>query len=251
MNQADDIRAFVLDELIRPARAQGRQTVVIRAGDVHRSMGLMQRQPVVCSVLRGSKVSAQAGVTLIGTEGPANGANVYYRFRLDADRSEPEVRPAPRPKAHGPAVAQRQVRYEQRGALFLVSCTKAKRGGRMAAGDLYSSPAFRMKRRLIERLGGDWRILSAKHGLLVPGAFIDDYDETLTAAGRPARKLWASKVLTDLLPVATKFESVVMLAGASYSEYLIEPLRQAGVKVEQPLAGLRQGEQLAWLVANQ
>jgi hypothetical protein len=40
---------------------------------------------------------------------------------------------------------------------------------------------------------------------------------------------------------------VVMIAGARYREFLIEPLRRRGIVVEAPLEGLRRGEQLNWL----
>jgi hypothetical protein len=108
-----------------------------------------------------------------------------------------------------------------------------------------------MKKRLIERSKADWMILSAKHGLLDPSTEIEPYNQTLTTMTVAARRVWASKLLPDLLPMAIRHGSVVLLAGSKYGEHLIAPLIDAGVQVHCPLAGLRQGEQLQWLVGHQ
>jgi hypothetical protein len=41
MTQADRIRQFVRDRYVAPARIDGRAQITIRAGDVHRAMGLV------------------------------------------------------------------------------------------------------------------------------------------------------------------------------------------------------------------
>jgi len=38
-----------------------------------------------------------------------------------------------------------------------------------------------------------------------------------------------------------------MFAGHRYREFLVEPLLRHGMIVDAPMAGLRRGEQLAWL----
>ncbi len=55
MTQADRIREFVLENYIRPGRSRGDEQVTVRAGDVHRKMGLTSAMPAVCSAVGSSK----------------------------------------------------------------------------------------------------------------------------------------------------------------------------------------------------
>ena len=80
MIQADRIRQFALDHYISPARAEGRAEITVRAGDIHRRMGLSNALPAVCSAIGGRKFSELARVSLRDRTGPANGANVYFNF---------------------------------------------------------------------------------------------------------------------------------------------------------------------------
>ncbi|MBL1431142.1 MAG: hypothetical protein COA60_010035 [Robiginitomaculum sp.] len=80
--QADRIRQFVLEQYILPARTSNITEVMVRAGDVHAQMKLSHRMPAVCSAVGGKKFLNLAGVKLIRRTGPANGANVYFRFAL-------------------------------------------------------------------------------------------------------------------------------------------------------------------------
>ena len=80
-SQADRIRKFALERWITPARGEGKTAITIRAGDVHRAMGLANAMPAVCSALGSHKFASLAGVTLLRTEGPAAGANVYLLFQ--------------------------------------------------------------------------------------------------------------------------------------------------------------------------
>ena len=137
------------------------------------------------------------------------------------------------------------------GALVLVSCTKSKLDRSAAARDLYCSPAFRLKRAMIERDGADWVILSAMHGLVDPGYAIEPYNMTLVGMGGAARREWSSRVMRDLLPLARQHDRVVALAGKSYIEFLVAPLVAEGIETALPLKGLSQGRQLSWLTAQQ
>ena len=76
---ADRIREFVYKRLIVPARNAGRLEIEVRAGDVHRNMGLKDRMPAVCAAL-GPKFEQQYPVRRISRDGPKAGANVYFRF---------------------------------------------------------------------------------------------------------------------------------------------------------------------------
>lgn len=251
MKQADRIRRYVVEAIIAPARERGLAMVTVRAGDVHRALKLERAYPAVCSVLGGGKLVSEAQVSLVERDGLANGSNVYFRYQLGGpDRSLRAERIATK-KVHVRTVPPSQGKVDWSSSLVLVSCTKAKTTRRAPAQDLYSSPAFLMKKRLIQRCNAEWMILSAKHGLVEPTTAIQPYDQTLTTMGMAARRQWANGLLPDLLARARRYGSVVLLAGDKYAEHLIGPLTDAGIDVNRPMAGLRQGEQLQWLAARQ
>jgi len=82
MTLADEIRKFVYEKYIRPACERGKKRITIRAGDVHREMGLVSRMPAVCSALGARKFESMYDVKLVRREGPTQGANVYFTFEL-------------------------------------------------------------------------------------------------------------------------------------------------------------------------
>lgn len=79
---ADHIRAYVIDEIIQPARQRGEVNVRIRAGDVHAALGFNQRMPAVVSAIGAQVFQDQAHVELVGREGPHEGANTVFFFQL-------------------------------------------------------------------------------------------------------------------------------------------------------------------------
>ncbi len=82
MTHADRVREYCKAEIIAPARARGAATVSIRAGDVHSALGFKNRLPLVCSALGANVFEELARVERIGVEGPLNGANAVFTFRL-------------------------------------------------------------------------------------------------------------------------------------------------------------------------
>jgi 5-methylcytosine-specific restriction enzyme B len=83
MSQADDIRRFVISSYIEPARSRDEQRVSVRAGDVHRAMGLSNAMPAVCSAIGSSKFLVDANVTEAGRDGPPNSSTVRFTFDLN------------------------------------------------------------------------------------------------------------------------------------------------------------------------
>lgn len=65
MGLAEEIRHFVFEHYIKPAKERGETKLVVVSGEVHDRMGLKDRMPAVCSVLRGSKLQNSFGVHLI------------------------------------------------------------------------------------------------------------------------------------------------------------------------------------------
>ncbi len=83
MTLTDQIREYVHDEIIAPARRQGLASVQVRAGDVHAALGLENRMPAVCGALDAEKFLEYAGVRLEERRGPAQGSSVEWKFILE------------------------------------------------------------------------------------------------------------------------------------------------------------------------
>lgn len=82
MSIADEIRAYCIANLVRPARERGQLTVTIRAGDVHRGLGYLRRLPAVCAALGSERFEREAGVRRIAVDGPLNGSRTLFVFRF-------------------------------------------------------------------------------------------------------------------------------------------------------------------------
>jgi cytoplasmic iron level regulating protein YaaA (DUF328/UPF0246 family) len=131
--------------------------------------------------------------------------------------------------------------------IVLVACVSQKHEGAMPAWQLYCSTWFEKARVHAQRIGDEWYILSAKYGLVAPKRVIAPYNLKLSAEPAHVRKEWAIMVASDLEKVLHVGDRVVLLAGESYRENLIEPIKEMGCSVEIPMEGLRFGEQLRWL----
>lgn len=65
-SQAARIRAFIIDHFLQPAISRGETSFDIRAGDIHRLMGLSNAMPAVCSALGGQKLTELARLEVVG-----------------------------------------------------------------------------------------------------------------------------------------------------------------------------------------
>lgn len=75
--------------------------------------------------------------------------------------------------------------------IVLVGCGKEKLSRSAPAKDMYTGPLFKKARAYAERVGDDWRIISAKYGLLHPDEVIEPYDETVSGKPQRERRIWA------------------------------------------------------------
>ncbi len=82
MTHADRVREYCKTNFIDPARARGETTGAIRAGDIHTALGFQNRMPLVCSALGTVIFEELARVHRVSIEGPTNGANAVFTFRL-------------------------------------------------------------------------------------------------------------------------------------------------------------------------
>jgi len=67
---ADQIRHFVLETYILPARERGQSTIHLVAGEIHAEMGLKDRMPAVCGALDAGKFADQCHIVVVSRQGP-------------------------------------------------------------------------------------------------------------------------------------------------------------------------------------
>jgi hypothetical protein len=82
MSRADTVRERCLKHHMVSARTGGQKTAVIRAGDVHAALGYRNRMPMVCSAIGSNALEQLCRVERTAVEGPLNGANTTFTFRL-------------------------------------------------------------------------------------------------------------------------------------------------------------------------
>jgi len=82
MTFSDDVRAHCSARYVEPARQRGDSVVSIRAGDVHEELGYRNRLPLVCAALGTDVFQEMCRVERIAIDGPANGANAVFRYKI-------------------------------------------------------------------------------------------------------------------------------------------------------------------------
>jgi hypothetical protein len=137
--------------------------------------------------------------------------------------------------------------------LILVSCSNEKRVGQNIRADmLYCSPLFQKSSHYARKNGDCWAILSAKHGLLHPTDYVTTYDCTLNELGVEERRRWSERVAKQIIDgyQPGPDDTVEIMAGNQYRQFLVPHLKKTGCTVSEPLAGLAIGMQLKWLEAH-
>ena len=129
----------------------------------------------------------------------------------------------------------------------LIACTSRKGLYPAPAEFIYRSPLFAAGRSYAEHRTDRWFILSAKHGLLLPGEQIAPYNESLHDIDDAGRESWARKVHRQLKSRIDSKADVVFLAGATYRSHLEPLLQAAGHRTAAPMSFLGIGSQVAWL----
>jgi len=70
---AGAIRNFIRTRYLEPARQRHETLVTLRAGDIHRELGLKNRVPNVCQVMESKLLEQEAGVRVSSKQGPPSG----------------------------------------------------------------------------------------------------------------------------------------------------------------------------------
>jgi hypothetical protein len=110
MTLAERIRQFAFENYVAPMRNRPNAEIRIRAGDVHKGMGLGGRMPAVCGALDATIFRREYGLELVRRTGPAQGANVEFVFRL----TEPKTASVNK----GTASPNVKIRFTLRGKTF-------------------------------------------------------------------------------------------------------------------------------------
>ena len=166
-----------------------------------------------------------------------------YRGETGAPPSLPLDVPAGTPSR---PVAERGTSH-----VVLVGCSRTKAPAAEPAQELFRGQGFRRARAHAIESGVPWFVLSAKYGLLAPDDVVGPYDVYLPDRSPQYRAAWGEWVVTQLAERQTLDGARVEVhASAAYAGPLREPLRSRGATLHEPLAGLRQGERLAWYGAG-
>lgn len=142
----------------------------------------------------------------------------------------------------------------------IIGCSKSKLSVPCPAKDLYQGDLFKLARRYVESLGIPYRILSAKHGLIHPDAFVEPYDIGIVDLSKPERVdigylvesqiRWNFPSRLDPITVdMQRFTEVLFLAGRAYLTLLPNDMHSR-YKIECPLLSLGIGQQKHWLRVN-
>ena len=251
LSLTDHIRAHIDKYYVQPILRAGRSAFSVRAGDVHDDLELDRRHPAVCNALEAKVFAKARGIVLTRKEGPPQGANTVFHFRVSRqpqlERTISNSQPASTGTVKTPPCGPLPT---GEGVVYLVSCASKKRVKPAPAKDLYVSPFFRKARRLIEDRGSLWFILSAEHGLVHPDQVMAPYDNTLNGMAVRNRRRWASRVIAQFDGQEAAVTDIVFLAGLRYREFLTQPLEARGLRLHVPMQRLGIGQQLEWLDRN-
>jgi hypothetical protein len=104
------------------------------------------------------------------------------------------------------------------GRVGLIGCSAGKLDRRAPAAQLYTGPIFQLSCAWITGRTelGAWAILSAKHGVVLPGQEIDPYDVSLEAMSAAERRTWAGRTREQLIERWGRDVIYMVLAGAHY-----------------------------------
>jgi hypothetical protein len=123
--------------------------------------------------------------------------------------------------------------------MILIQCVSSKADEPLPAKELYQGQYFDAMRRYAEATGDEWRILSAKHGLVHPDETLYPYDE-FGLTEQQAREIAQS--LAD-----KGVDSVKVIAGKKYTNPLTPELEAHGIDVVELCRGMLIGERVSKL----
>jgi hypothetical protein len=129
-------------------------------------------------------------------------------------------------------------------ALVIIPCGKSKiwaknqHVGPVKAKDAYISNYFKLCRLYAERFSNNWLIFSGKYGVISPNFQLKkNYNKRLKISD--PFKIRVKKQLIRFM--SKRFNKIISLCGQEYSSFLQDILKNWGLTVYTPLAGLKIG----------
>lgn len=85
------IREYIRMHYLEPARQRRETLVTLRAGDIHRELGLRNRVPNVCQVMESKLLEKEAGVKVSSRQGPPSGRGTTLTVTYAVDLAGPKA----------------------------------------------------------------------------------------------------------------------------------------------------------------
>ena len=82
LRPSDRVRDHVKKNYIDPAKKDGKNSLSLKAGDIHKELGFSRRIPVVCSALRSRKLQKKCNIELSYVGGPNNSTTTTFTYKL-------------------------------------------------------------------------------------------------------------------------------------------------------------------------
>jgi len=131
--------------------------------------------------------------------------------------------------------------------LFLIGCCREKQPTAAAARDLYVSERFRKCVQVADRLGAEWVVLSALHGVVASEQRLAPYDVELRGFTPDRSRAWIESAVAALRVRVRPGDRLTILASDEYSLPLVEPLRRAGASIRLPFRERSRDARMHWL----
>jgi hypothetical protein len=90
-SSAKAIREYIRAHYLEPARQRRETLVTLRAGDLHRELGLRNRVPNVCQVMESKILEKEAGVKVSSRQGPPSGRGTTLTVTYAVDLAGPDT----------------------------------------------------------------------------------------------------------------------------------------------------------------
>jgi len=90
-SDAQSIREYLRNRYFEPARRRRETLVTLRAGDIHKELGLRNRVPNVCQVMESRILEKEAGVKVSSKQGPPSGrgTTLTVTYAVDPEATSP------------------------------------------------------------------------------------------------------------------------------------------------------------------
>jgi cytoplasmic iron level regulating protein YaaA (DUF328/UPF0246 family) len=132
----------------------------------------------------------------------------------------------------------------------LISCSKSKLATKAPARELYTGGLFQKAVAWAERHQHPWFIVSALYGLVTPDQELNPYDFTLKQLRAREREAWGQRTISALDKYTATGSHAFLIMPELYRRNIQSALLQYGITYENPVKGMRIGQQKRWLMSH-